>query len=490
MTISARELVSHWAHQEAERTAVLLPNESVSYASLHKSIAERAAILKQLGIRPGAQVALSFPNSIEFIIWLFAIFESDLVACPLDPKLSSPEVQQLLDRGEIDCLAGVAPGTMTHWHQLDSLPDASGHLWCRSTDVQTCKTVTGAVLRQFTSGSTGQAKHILRTDKQLTEDYSHFCTHLDLHKTERFLGVAPFYHAFGALGLLASLSLGATIIPMPRFFPGELLAAACLYQPTMLLASPPIIELLGRCLLGENEDKAFANLRYCICSTGRLTDSASSAFTTRYHVPVSTLYGSSETLSATIDLELEFESNRVGKPFPGVEFRIFDDVGGILKAGDIGRIGLQSPAACTQYAQSDKALVCIDDFILLGDRGYSDQSGNLYVLGRDDQINIGGYKVDRTEIEIAIRENLPVSYVAVLPYHRAGQPALRAVVEADPEEVTVALVTRTCKDHLANYKVPARVEIYPRLPRDANGKVLVAKLDSEEVGSTSIEQDV
>lgn len=92
-------------------------------------------------------------------------------------------------------------------------------------------------------------------------------------------------------------------------------------------------------------------------------------------------------------------------------------------------------------------------------------------------INIGGYKVDQLEVERVVRESLPVRDVYVLAAVRAGLPVVRAVIEADPAQVTRSMVVEACRARLSSYKVPALVEIHERLERDANGKVLRASLD-------------
>lgn len=478
MPVASRQLIRDWAHKDGQRVAVHTAEGHLTYSDLQGAIAQLASSLRSCQIQPGSQIALAFANTPEYIIWLFAIFELKAVACPIDPQLSADETRRLLERGSIDLFCGTQSEKVDGWIPLMDPAAVSGQLWCRDIERERVNVVDDehAVLRQFTSGSTGECRHILRTELQLAEDYRHFCDHLGLQASDRFLGVAPFFHAFGALGLFACLSVGASILPVRRFMPGDLLGAAVPLQPTVFLATPPMIDLLGRCFLRDDEGKAFDSLRYCICSTGKLMPQASESFTRRFQLAVSVLYGSSETLSATIDLEDDFVENRVGKPFPGVVINIFDDNGRELGVGETGRVGVCSPASCTEYAVSDKPVPRIGDFTLPGDKGYLDTIGQLHVLGRDDCIDIGGHKVDRVEVQEVIQRIAAVTYVAVLPYQRAGQPALRAVVEADPVDVTLEMISQVCRQNLATYKIPARIDIHPELPRDTNGKVQLGRL--------------
>ncbi|MHA1107511.1 MAG: hypothetical protein ACTSQV_00185 [Alphaproteobacteria bacterium] len=76
-----------------------------------------------------------------------------------------------------------------------------------------------------------------------------------------------------------------------------------------------------------------------------------------------------------------------------------------------------------------------------------------------------------------IREALPVKDVVVFEGKRSGRPVVRAVVEADPAEVTRAMVIEACLARLARYKIPAVVEVRERFERDNAGKVLMTSFD-------------
>jgi long-chain acyl-CoA synthetase len=85
-------------------------------------------------------------------------------------------------------------------------------------------------------------------------------------------------------------------------------------------------------------------------------------------------------------------------------------------------------------------------------------------------------KVDPLEVARVIRDALPVRDVVVLAADRAGLPALRAIVEADPAQVTAKMVVDACRARLSSYKVPTLVDVRDRLERSATGKVLKSSL--------------
>jgi len=203
------------------------------------------------------------------------------------------------------------------------------------------------------------------------------------------------------------------------------------------------------------------------------------AFMTRFGVPIRDQYGSTETMTIAIDLHDPHEEGRMGSALPGIEIAIFDEQDRRLPTGVAGQVGVRSPAASSSYVDNPEASerVFRNGWVFPGDRGYLDQRGWLYVVGRDDVINIGGYKVDPLEVERVIREALPVGEVIVIPGERGGVPAVRVVVEADPARITSAMVVDACRARLSGYKVPAEVEVRARIERTASGKVIRSSLD-------------
>jgi long-chain acyl-CoA synthetase len=319
---------------------------------------------------------------------------------------------------------------------------------------------------------------ILRTATNFSADAAQFASTLGIGPDDRFLGVAPFHHAYGGLSFLAAFPVGASVTVLPRFLPGPVIETVQLHRPTVFLATPPMITLLAMCALGAGEESALRTLRYCICSGGPLEKRARDAFVERFGVPVHTQYGSTETLAATIDLDDGYEEGRVGRPFAGVTVSIFDEQGQMLPAGISGRVGIRSAAACGGYANDPEATGerFRAGFVFPGDRGVIDTSGVLRLLGRSDVINVGGMKVDPVEVANVIRAALSVSAVEVFGWEKSGVPGVFAVVEANPRKVTPTMVVRACRAGLASYKVPARVVVLERLPRNENGKIALARL--------------
>lgn len=475
-----REIVPYWSEREPDRLAVIDGDNVYSYGELAAMVAARTALLRQGGVESGQQVALSLPNSIEFVAWLFAVLHAGAIAATLDPALKDAERNSLLDDGEIDFIilgAGTPEAPGEPWRLLaeDSIRKPVLLLGRSAPRVKSLRLTADYVLHRCSSGSTGKPKHVLYTEDNVADDYHHLGAVVPFSGSDIFLGVTPYFHAFGGLGMFSALAAGATLVAVGRFMPAEIIKTLLRWKPTVFFATPAMLEFLAKCHLNEGDSEEVRTLRVCICATGKLDSAVGEKFRRRYTVNPMVLYGSSETLSATIDTGGSHIEGCVGKAMPGVRVAIFGESGERLDAGRVGRVGIASPSCVKDYAYGDQRLAKIGDYLLTGDKGRLDNDGNLYLSGRDDVINIGGYKVDRFEVENLIASLFPVSFVHVCHYDRAGQPSLRAIVETEAA-VTPQDIIAACKARLVAYKVPSRVDILASLPRDANGKVKLASL--------------
>ena len=477
---SPRTLLRRQAAAQPDRIALEDREARVTYGQLDELVALEAERLKEAGFGPGSQVGVALPNSRAFVVAYFAVLHAGGIVVPLAQNLSPDEAANL-----------VSSAQLTAFYATDTcaLPAATGAsrfetdgiapLWrCGCARASSDTGLDAPMLRQFSSGSTGRPKHMLKTARNVAHDALHVVETLRLGADVVSLGVAPFHHAYGALGFLVPLHAGGCVHPLPRFLPGPVLETALRARPTLMFATPPMLELLADARLEPGEDVGLATLAHCITSAGRLSDEGAGRFEARFGIQPKIQYGSTESLSATIDLDTPYDERRAGRPYAGMEVAVFGPGGEVLPPGERGRVGIRGPSVCAGYVDGlgDTGETFVDGWVFPGDTGYLDADDRLFVLGRDDVINIGGDKVDPLQVESVISDALPVRAVIVLAGERAGQPVVRAVVEADPEAVTRADVVAACRARLSAHKVPALVEIRAELPRNETGKVLRASL--------------
>lgn len=483
---SPRDLVKTAAERHGDRVAVISGDERITYGQLADRTAALAAALKESGVGPGVQVALALPNSATFFVCYFGVLEAGGIVAPVSATATAAEVDELLTASQAQFLIAprdsALPASLGTAPEPSPLPSGDAVIWRMKSGGPSLDTIPwredGYFLRQFSSGSTGRPKHMLKTEANLSCESEFMRQTYDLGSDEVFMIIATFHHAFGQAALHLGFHVGATVSIVPRFIPGAVIDAARRDRPTMLFATPPVFDVLGSCLLRPDDRSVFRTLKLCLCGTGRLSRASHDEFLERFGISISARSGSSEAHSVTFDSDEGFEEGRVGRPYPGVEIVVLDDDGDPCPAGTAGQIGVRSPAASSRYEGDPEmtAQTFRDGWVFLGDVGYFDDQGRLHLIGRSDIINIGGYKVDKLEVERVIRDSLPVADVVVMEATSAGLAVIRAVIEADPDRVTKTMVVEVCRESLSSYKVPRVVEIRRTFERDANGKVLMAKI--------------
>jgi long-chain acyl-CoA synthetase len=173
----------------------------------------------------------------------------------------------------------------------------------------------------------------------------------------------------------------------------------------------------------------------------------------------------------------------VGRPIRGGQVRIYDDGGRRLGAGQVGEIytRLEFLPEFTYHQLPDKRTeIDREGFITSGDVGYLDDAGYLFLCDRKrDMVISGGVNIYPAEIE-AVLINCPgVKDCAVfgVPDGEFGE-ALLAVIEPQPgiPPPSIAEVRTYLAQHLADYKVPKRIEFGRDLPREDSGKIFKRRL--------------
>jgi O-succinylbenzoic acid--CoA ligase len=188
------------------------------------------------------------------------------------------------------------------------------------------------------------------------------------------------------------------------------------------------------------------------------------------HVPVVQTYGLTETASQLVTLAPEDAIRKVGsagKPLMGSQLRVDAD----------GEICVRGPTVSPGYLHD--ASPRSDGWLRTGDLGYLDAEGYLYVLDRrDDLIVSGGENVYPAEVEAVLLAHPAVGDAGVVgdPDPEWGSTVVAAVIVKPGQTVSTDELVAFCRQYLAGYKVPRRIEFRESLPRNAAGKLLRREL--------------
>jgi len=198
------------------------------------------------------------------------------------------------------------------------------------------------------------------------------------------------------------------------------------------------------------------------------------------HLKLVQAYGLSETgfLTGLLDQEHKARPTSCGRPCPGIDVRVVDESGKEVAAGQRGELVARGANVTRGYwnHSDDTKSAFRDGLFRTGDVGYQDAAGYFYILDRlKDMIVTGGENVYCGEVEAVIYEHPSVREAAVfgIPDPQWGELVMACVVLAPGKSLTADELIAHCRQSLANYKVPRRIEFSEiELPKSGSGKIL------------------
>ena len=475
----------NWVKQSPDREAIVTPSRRWTYGELSVAAETLAFRLLGEGVRSGDPAAFFLPNGFDFVATFLAAARSGCVSVPLNVNYQTEELTYYLrhsgarvvvtDEKRRAHLESILKGFETP-PRLVVLED--GRAIHASPLPKPPATVNpgSPALRQYSTGSTGEPKPVVRTQGQILSEVEHFSHVVKPAPEDRILAVVPLFHAHGfGNALLAALMNGATLVVLESFNPREVLSLLEKERITIYPGVPFMFKLLTETRLAASPD--LSSLRLVFSAGAPLDSEVSRSFHKRFGIYVRQLYGSTETGSITLNLDSDAETTlgSVGRAMAPAEIGIFDESGDRLPAGEEGEIGIRSPAMTNGYDGLPEAMTPSfrGGFLFPGDLGRMDEDGRLYITGRKTFfINVGGNKVDPAEVERVIAAHPKVKEVVVLgvkaPY--GGEMVKAAVVASEPCQSYEIL--DACKGRLAEYKIPRLIEFRREIPRSPLGKVL------------------
>ena len=307
----------------------------------------------------------------------------------------------------------------------------------------------------------------------------------------------PMFHSYGACGVQSVCIIGhnpIALVPNPRDL-DDLVRTVERTKPAVFCGVPTLYNALlnhKRVVAGKVD---FRSMKACVSGAAPLHAETHKRFVAVTGARVIEGYALTESvLAATLwPLKGKQKIGSVGVPLPDCRVRIVDadDPTREMPQGEVGEILLTGPQIMRGYFNApegtDPMLSTHADgttWLHTADLGRMDDEGFLYVVDRKkDLIKMGGMQVWPREIEEVLAKHPAVAEVGVrgFPDEKRGEVAVAFVVRRIGQTVTTEELRNWCKEHLAPFKVPARVAFKNELPKSMIGKVLRRFLTEDEV---------
>ncbi len=482
------------ARLRPDQIALRLGEDTRTYGELDDRARRASHALHALGVRRGDRVAIMVPNSIEFFEAAHGAGRLGAIAVPVNVHFKADEAGWIV----ADSGAAAVVVEESLLPALGGVPDVSRLVVGAGYEEALAAAPEGEVdppdaigdgwptTMAYTSGTTGRPKGVAigaddfrrRADGVATGGQRWGLGPDDVH-----LAVGPLYHSGPSYWAQMNLALGGTVVVMPRWDAREALEIIQRDGVTSTHMVPANFQRILALPAEVRESYDVSSLKLVLHAAAPCPVPLKRAFMDFVGPEkVWEYYGASEGGGTVISPQEWIEHpGSVGKPFPGNEFVILDDDGNALAPGEVGTVWVNPAASSFEY-HNDEAKTAAshrDRFFTVGDAGYLDEDGYLYLTDRkSDMVITGGVNVYPREIEECLLGHEEIVDVAVLgvPDDEWGE-VIYAMVQPTPgsaldEDGVVAYV----REHMADYKRPRIVDLVAELPRDPNGKVRKPKL--------------
>ena len=474
-----------------DKTALIDRNGTVSWRELDKRSNRAARLLSNSGVGPGDRIALLLRNGRQMAELMLGAQKYGAVCCPLNtwakPKELKATFQGLrpvvlfYDTAHTEQVTACAPEDIPLIGIGDPKQAASGSVLYEDLLAEQAETAPAPFTRDRgtpkfiiqTSGTTGTPKGASRnTAAAGMGALANLISVVPYRRDDVVYCPAPLFHSFGLATLTFAVALGATLV-LPDKFEAEL-SLSLIEQHRASAAS--FVPVMIRRMLSLDEDTKSrydtTSLRIVLASGSVLSEDVRRGANDLFGDVLYDLYGSTEVGWVAIATPEDMGTRRgtVGRPVPGTEVTVFSPEGTRLGPGQTGELYVKSHITFEGYT-SGETKGERDGYMSIGDIGYVDDDGYLFVVGRaDDMVVVGGENVYPVEVEQVIEDIDGVNEVAVLGVtdDEYGQSLVAFVSGSVDEKAVVA----SCRKELASYKVPRRVEIMEELPRTSTGKIL------------------
>ncbi|WP_084958544.1 acyl-CoA synthetase [Thermoactinospora rubra] len=490
-----------------DKPAVIMAGsgEVVTYRKLDEESNRLAHLFRAAGLRPGDHVAFMLENHPLFLVVAWAAHRSGLYYTAISSRLQAEELAYIVENcgarafitsarlAEVAAAApevelrlmidGVADGFTSYEEAVAAQPTTPIEDECQGADML------------YSSGTTGRPKGVKpplskapMTEPGVLLQLIQFLFAPSADSV--YLSPAPLYHAAPLRYSMCFQKLGATVVVMERFDPEQYLALVERYRVTHSQLVPTMFIKMLKLPEEVRTKYDLSSLRCAIHAAAPCPVPVKERMIEWWGPIVHEYYAGTEGNGFLYVGPQEWLAHKgtVGRPLLG-KVHILDEEGNELPPGEHGTVYFSDGPRFEYHGDPGKTRAVQDPqgrgWTTLGDIGYLDEEGYLYLTDRRSYMIIsGGVNIYPQEAENVLAVHPKVADVAVLgvPDEEMGEQVKAVVQPVDPAEAGPALeaeLIEYCRSRLAHYKCPRSVDFRAELPRHPTGKLYKRLLREE-----------
>lgn len=461
MAYLTQQLATH-ADQSPDGVALRCDDQQLSWAVLLEHVEALGAWIISKTPACGS-VAIDLPTSLDFSVAFLASVHVGRRAIVYDHSWSEQIRTDVESSIKIDLT--ISSDTFP---DIRSLPSPKSPF---DRPVETTPLMVG-----FTSGSTGKVKGYERTHGSWVSSILSAQSVFEITAEDRVCAPGSVSFSLFLYALVHCVYAGASLRLCQHFQPKRILEAMRADHSTVLLAVPTQARFLID--IASRSDQPVSDTLRMIISSGAKWRGGISAMHRRAisNAEVVEFYGASELSFVTAACESDNPPpNSVGKPFAGVSIDIRASNGARMGHGETGVIWVKSAMLFSGYVVGESPESKWDaDYFTVGDHGYLDTDGYLYVVGREKRMIVtSGANLYPEAVEAVISEHCSVDAVSVLGIDEVlrGQRVVAFIkFKKDATRPTAHQISEVCRLHLGQHAVPSKFYLVDDWPLAASGK--------------------
>lgn len=489
------------ARKYPQKRAVVVEDQSCTFAQLYQRSQMLASGLWKLGLRKGDKVALLMFNRMEFPEVYFGVLRSGGILVSLNGRLKGRELAYMIQHSEARFLifeeifwpeiekiqpqipqvkdfiivgGSIPPGLVSYQEIM-----VASHFFTPETEVgdedEAC------IL--YTSGTTGIPKGAVVTHKNIFTNAINHIVDWDVRFDDVELYPIPLFHAGGLAALPRTAVVGNTLVLMKSFDPERFMEIIAREKATRTGLVPTMCAfILGLAHLDCHQARS---LRLLVIGASLLPIEIKKKMMELFPwAGIYETYGQTEATSSIACLKPHDALRKpasIGKAFFLNEIRLMDDEDREVCEGEVGEIVVRGPNMMKGYYKDPQATAeaLKGGWLHTGDLARQDEEGYLYLVDRKkDMIVSGGINIYPREIEEVLYAHPKILEAAVIGVADPiwGEAVKAVVVLKAGEKMDAQEVIDFCREKLVSFKKPRSVDFVSSLPKNPSGKILKSEL--------------
>ncbi|GAA0504357.1 AMP-binding protein [Pigmentiphaga daeguensis] len=476
-----------------DRLALVDETHRLSYGELEQRIATALGIFGRLGLRPGDTVAQLSGNRNEMFCIMAAAYIGGFRSVTLHPVAGANDHAAILDDCRPALVVGESPYAerlawlkercvrVGHWRSHDT-GDGLPPFWQEAHAAEPAAQVRGEpedIIRlAYTGGTTGKPKGVMLSNRAMAANARLWLEGLEWPDGVRCLCSAPISHGAGSL-IYPTLARGGTVYLQRGFSAERWLATVQAEGINTTFIVPTMIYALLDHPATRGAD--LSSLRALVYGAAPISPPRIREALSVFGPVLVQTYGQTEAPNTILILDQaahaaadEARLASAGRPFPGLDVRLLDDLNQPAAAGQIGEICVRGPLLMSGYhnAADETAATLRDGWLHTGDLARQDDDGYFYLVDRrKDLIISGGFNIYPREIEdvLATHPEVHASAVIGIPDAKWGE-AVKAIVVRRGERIQPQELIDYIRARKGSVHAPKSVDFVDALPLTGLGK--------------------